>query len=75
MEHSAGILKQSMGARNRVGIWLSYRPATARICKLLRSRGSASLFSSEASFLELIPLNLFLGSLKVYKFGLLSLYF
>jgi hypothetical protein len=25
--HSAGILEQSMGARNRVGIGLSYRPA------------------------------------------------
>jgi hypothetical protein len=24
---SAGTFKQSMGARNRVGIWLSYRPA------------------------------------------------
>jgi hypothetical protein len=24
---SAGILEQSIGARNRVGIWLSYRPA------------------------------------------------
>jgi hypothetical protein len=23
----AGILEQSVGARNRVGIWLSYRPA------------------------------------------------
>jgi hypothetical protein len=26
-EYSAGILKQSMGARNRVGIGLSYWPA------------------------------------------------
>jgi hypothetical protein len=25
-EHRAGIFKQSMGARNRVGIGLSYRP-------------------------------------------------
>jgi hypothetical protein len=25
--YSAGIFKQSMGARNRVGIWLSYRAA------------------------------------------------
>ncbi len=33
----AGILKQSMGARNRVGIGLLYRPARARIFKLLRS--------------------------------------
>jgi hypothetical protein len=33
----AGILKQSMGDRNRVGEWLSYRHAKTRICKLLRS--------------------------------------
>jgi hypothetical protein len=26
-DNSAGILEQSMWARNRVGIWLSYRPA------------------------------------------------
>jgi hypothetical protein len=31
----AGILEQSMRARNRVGIGLSYRPARARICKRL----------------------------------------
>ncbi len=30
---SAGTLEQSLGARNRVGIGLSYRPATARTCK------------------------------------------
>ncbi len=36
-ENCAGIFKQSMGARNRVGIGLSYRPARARICKRLRS--------------------------------------
>jgi hypothetical protein len=29
----AGILEQSMGARNRVGIGLLYRPTKARICK------------------------------------------
>ncbi len=29
----AKILEQSMGARNRVGMGLSYRPARARICK------------------------------------------
>jgi hypothetical protein len=33
----AGILEQSMRARNRVGIGLSYRPARARICKRLWS--------------------------------------
>jgi hypothetical protein len=26
-ESCAGIFKQSMGARNKVGLWLSYRPA------------------------------------------------
>jgi hypothetical protein len=36
----AGILKQSMGARNRVGIGLSYRHARTRICKLLRAKES-----------------------------------
>jgi hypothetical protein len=32
-ESSAGILKQSMGNRNRIGIGLSYRPARAGIFK------------------------------------------
>jgi hypothetical protein len=36
----AGILKQSMGARNRVGISLSNRPARARICKRFGSQES-----------------------------------
>ncbi len=49
---SAGILDKSMGARNRVGIGLSYQPA--RLHRLVES----------------IPRNRFLGSLKVYKFGL-----
>ena len=31
---SAGIFKQSVEARNRVGIGLSYRPARVRIFKL-----------------------------------------
>jgi hypothetical protein len=35
----AGILKQSTGARNRLGIGLSYRHARTRICKFLRSPG------------------------------------
>jgi hypothetical protein len=35
----AGILEQSMGARNRVGIVLSYRQAIDGIFKLLRSPG------------------------------------
>jgi hypothetical protein len=36
----AGILEQSMGARNQVGTGLSYWPARARICKRLRSTGN-----------------------------------
>jgi hypothetical protein len=35
IEPGFGILEQSMGARNRVGIWLSYRPA--RLQKLAES--------------------------------------
>ncbi len=35
----AGIFKQCMGARNWVGIGLSYRHARARICKRLRRPG------------------------------------
>ncbi len=37
LSHSAGILEQSMGARNWVGIGLSYPPARARICKRIKS--------------------------------------
>ncbi len=48
----AGILEQSVGARNRVGIGLSYRPA-----RLHKAGGIDSL--------ESIPWNQFLGSLKV----------
>jgi hypothetical protein len=44
-----GILNKSTGARNLVGVGLSYRPA--RLHRLA----------------ELIPLNRFLGSLKVHK--------
>jgi hypothetical protein len=36
---SAGVLDKSMGARNLVGIGLSYWPARARIGKSLRSPG------------------------------------
>jgi hypothetical protein len=36
-EYRAGIFKQSMRTRNRVGIGLSYRPARARIFKRLWS--------------------------------------
>ncbi len=38
-KNSAGILEHSVGARNRVGIVLSYRPASDGIFKLLRSPG------------------------------------
>jgi hypothetical protein len=34
--YRAGIFKQSMGTRNRVGIGLLYRPTRARICKPFR---------------------------------------
>ncbi len=53
-EPCAGIFKQSMGARNRVGIELSYRPGSLQIHRLA----------------ELIQWNRFLGFLKVYKFEL-----
>ncbi len=36
-EYIAGIFKQSMGARNRVGIALSYQPARLSILGLLKS--------------------------------------
>ncbi len=39
----AGILEQSMGARNQVGIGLSYRPSRARICNCIRSPGIDSV--------------------------------
>jgi hypothetical protein len=45
-------LNNLWGARNRVGIGLSYRPVRLQ------------------SLAELVPWNRFLGSLKVYKFGL-----
>jgi hypothetical protein len=44
---SAGILEQSVGARNRVGIQLSYGPARARIFK--------RLWSPQIDFKESIP--------------------
>jgi hypothetical protein len=49
---SAWIFKQSIGARKRLGIGLSYPPAR------------------QHSLVELVPWNRFLGSLKVWKFGL-----
>ncbi len=50
---SAGIYKQSVGARKLVKIGISYWPARLH-----------------HSLAELAPGNRFLGSLKVYKFGL-----
>ncbi len=38
-QHRAGIFKQSMGTRNRVGIGLLYRPAKACICKPFKEPG------------------------------------
>jgi hypothetical protein len=38
-QHRAGIYKQSMGTRNRVGIGLLYRPARAHICKPFQEPG------------------------------------
>ncbi len=42
----AGILEQSMGARNRVGIGLLYRPARARICKAFKENRNRFPFDS-----------------------------
>ncbi len=38
-ENCAGILEQSVGAKNLVGLWLSYRPARVRISKRIWSPG------------------------------------
>ncbi len=71
-----GIFKQHMGARNRVGIGLSYRPARARIFKQsmgARNRVGKGLSYRPAglpSLAELIYWNRFLGYINVYKFGL-----
>jgi hypothetical protein len=48
----AGILEQSMGIRNRVGVGLSYLPASLH------------------RLAESSPWNRFLGSIKLYTFGL-----
>ncbi len=64
-------LEQSMGARNRVGIGLSYRPASAG--NLEQSMGARNLVGIGLSYqpailhelAELIPWNRFRGSLKV----------
>jgi hypothetical protein len=40
VQNRAGIFKQSMGARNRGGIGLSYRPARARILNVYGAQES-----------------------------------
>jgi hypothetical protein len=66
--HCAGILEQSLGAKNRVGRGWSYRPARTRIFKLLRSSRIDSKKHRLHRLAELIPWNLYLGSLKVKKY-------
>ncbi len=73
----AGFFKQSMGARNRVVIALSYRPVRLhRLAEFIprnRFLGSINVQkygSGPHRFAELIPWNRFLGFLKVWKFGL-----
>jgi hypothetical protein len=72
----AGFLEQSMGARNRVVIGLSYRPARAGILK--QSRGARNRVEIGLSYrparlhrlAEFIPCrNRFLGFINVYKYG------
>jgi hypothetical protein len=59
--HCAGIFKQSMGARNRVGIGLSYRPARLHsladlfpLIDSLKIRAVASQWSSSNRFLRYV---------------------
>ncbi len=64
----AGIFKQSTGARNRVGIGLSYRTARAGIFKRsmgARNRVGIGLSYWPARLAEFIPWNQLLGSIKV----------
>jgi hypothetical protein len=74
----AGILEQSMGARNRVGIELSYRPASAGIVE--QSMGSRNRVGIGWSYrpamlyrlAKSIPWNRCLGSIKVLKYRLIG---
>jgi hypothetical protein len=67
----AGILEQSMGVRNRVGIGLSYWPASIELFK--QSMGARNQVGTGLSYrsagytarAELFHWNRFLGSLKV----------
>ncbi len=78
--HSAGILEQTMGARDQVGIILSYRHARARILKKsIRARNRVGIGlsywparpqSTKAG--EIGPWKWFLGFLKVQKYRLWS---
>jgi hypothetical protein len=70
---SAGVLKQSMGARNLVGIRLSYRPASAGI--LEQSMGARNRVGIRLSYrparlhrlAKTIPCSQFLGFLRRFK--------
>jgi hypothetical protein len=76
----AGIFKQSMKARNRVGIGLSYRPARARIFSiLLRNRfpawrtGTTTIFDcGQPGYIGWLPRNRFLSSLNVLQIRALA---
>jgi hypothetical protein len=73
---SPGILEQYLGARNQVGIGLSYWPASGVIFKQsmgARNRVGIGLSYRHArlhSLAELVSWYRFLGSFKVKKFGL-----
>jgi hypothetical protein len=61
-EHSAGILEQSMGARNRVGIGLSHWPARLHrlaesIPGLLKSLKISALITCGSSVISLLQLS------------------
>jgi hypothetical protein len=70
-QHRAGIFKQSMGTRNRVGIGLLYQPNKARICKPFKepkidSQPGGPLYRLTRlhRLAESIPRNRFPGLLK-----------
>jgi hypothetical protein len=54
MSHLCWNFRTTYGARNRVGIGLSYQPASVRICKPLRRPGIDSQ-SGRVDFSESIP--------------------
>jgi hypothetical protein len=70
---SSGIFNQSMRARNRVGIGLSYRAGIFKQTMRARNKVGIGLPYRPARLhrlAELIPWNRFLGSIQVLKFGL-----